>query len=340
MNQNEFCDILLVMMGVFMIFFISTRKPKELFKICDQKILKKKKKLKIKPFDKTLSNDSNISKSFLSKEKIKNSVNDQNIIINKLNNLDNYTTNNKLTSNKTNLDQDNSDEPNFDNQTSTNKSTFNETNLDQNNSNDINLDNQTSTNKYNFNKTNLDENNLDEDNLDNEIDGFVKINNYGNLDLSFPENNITNIPPSYNYNNQNLSKLNNYRNIENEYTIINQDKISDEKLDESKSSNISDDEELDNISNSKNIDNTFNNANLSKNCYIQVGGNDNQDLVYGLQQNEMKSFKKNDITNYENEKKCSTLKNAVLNLNRTGYLKSDLVEKSWNETFKPECGNL
>ena len=63
-------------------------------------------------------------------------------------------------------------------------------------------------------------------------------------------------------------------------------------------------------------------------------------MVYGLQQNEMKSFKKNDITNYENEKKCSTLKNAVLNLNRTGYLKSDLVEKSWNETFKPECGNL
>ena len=46
------------------------------------------------------------------------------------------------------------------------------------------------------------------------------------------------------------------------------------------------------------------------------------------------------MTSYENEKRCSTLKNAVLNLNRTGYLKSDLVEKSWNETFKPECGKL
>ena len=54
----------------------------------------------------------------------------------------------------------------------------------------------------------------------------------------------------------------------------------------------------------------------------------------------MKSYKEPNITRYENEKKCSTLKNAVLNLNRTGYLKSDLVEKSWNETFKPECGNL
>ena len=60
MNQNEFCDILLVMMGVFMIFFISTRKPKELFKICDQKILKKKKKIK-----KSLEKSINKMKEFI-----------------------------------------------------------------------------------------------------------------------------------------------------------------------------------------------------------------------------------------------------------------------------------
>ena len=288
MNQNEFCDIFFVIIGVSLIFYISTRKQKELFKICGKKQIKlkkkNKKKLKVKSFDKIFSNNSNISKSFLSKEQIKNTVNDQNIIIKKLNNLDNETKSNETKSNETD-------------------------------SNEIKLD--------------------------DDIDGFVKIDNYGNIDLSFSDNNITNVPTSYNYNNQDLSKLNNYRNLENEYTIISYDKINNEKLEESKSSEdvISEnDEELDNSK--KNIDTSFDNANLSKNCYIQVGGNDNQDLVYGLQQNEIKSFKKPDITSYENEKKCTTLKNAVLNLNRTGYLKSDLVEKSWNETFKPECGNL
>ena len=283
-----------------MIFFISTRKQKELFNLCNIKLKKKKykKKLKIKSYDKTLPNNYNIPK-ILSKKQIKNTVNDQNIIINNLNN----------------------------------ETKLNETHINKSNS-DKNLD------KINLKEPNLDETNIQKDSLDKEIDGFVKIDNYGNIDLSFSDN-ISNVPISYNYNNQNLSKLNNYKNIENQYTIINQDKISNEKLDESKSINISeDDEELDNISNSKNIDNSINHANLSKNCYIQVGGNDNQDLVYGLQQNEIKSFKKPDITSYENEKKCSTLKNAVLNLNRTGYLKSDLVEKSWNETFKHECGNL
>ena len=48
MNQNEFCDILFVIMGVSLIFYISTRKQKELFKICDQKQIKLKKKNKKK----------------------------------------------------------------------------------------------------------------------------------------------------------------------------------------------------------------------------------------------------------------------------------------------------
>ena len=44
MNQNEFCDIFFVIMGVSLIFYISTRKQKELFKICDEKKIKLKKK--------------------------------------------------------------------------------------------------------------------------------------------------------------------------------------------------------------------------------------------------------------------------------------------------------
>ena len=48
MNSNELCDILLVILGVCLIFFISTRKQKELFNLCNIKLKKKKYKKKIK----------------------------------------------------------------------------------------------------------------------------------------------------------------------------------------------------------------------------------------------------------------------------------------------------
>ena len=49
MNPNELCDILLVIIGVCLIFFISTRKQKELFnKLCNIKPIKKIKKNKKK----------------------------------------------------------------------------------------------------------------------------------------------------------------------------------------------------------------------------------------------------------------------------------------------------
>jgi len=49
MNPNELCDILLCVIGVSLIFFISTRKQKELFNLCNIKTKKKKKnKKKIK----------------------------------------------------------------------------------------------------------------------------------------------------------------------------------------------------------------------------------------------------------------------------------------------------
>jgi len=134
------------------------------------------------------------------------------------------------------------------------------------------------------------------------------------------------VPNSYNYNNQDLSKLNNYDNIKNEYSIFsNLNKESNKKI---LSSNLKKKFDITNINQSEKI------------CNKEIEANDKEDLVYGLLQNETKSYKKINITNFENEKKCSTLKNAILNLNRTGYLKSDLVEKSWNDTFKPECGNL
>ena len=38
------------------------------------------------------------------------------------------------------------------------------------------------------------------------------------------------------------------------------------------------------------------------------------------------------------ENKCSTLKSAILDLNKTGYIENNNVEKSWNGTFKEICG--
>lgn len=281
MNPNELCDILLVIMGVCLIFFISTRKQKELFNICHKKTKKKiKKKLKVKSFDKTLSNNSNISKAFLSKKEIKNTVNDQNVIINELNNLDdsNVTDSNVTDSNVTDF---------------------------------------------------------------NEIDGYMVLDNYGNIENSESENKITNLSKSSNYNSQNLSELNNF---DNEFTYFDNIEIIND-LEKTNNDGLS--EASDNLKNTNedlqvNNDNfkNYNILNNRKSCDKDIKGNDKEDLVYGLLQNETKSYKKINVTNYENEKKCSTLKNAILHLNRTGYLKSDLVEKSWNDTFKPDCGDL
>ena len=284
MNPNELCDILLVIMGVCLIFFISTRKQKELFNMCPKKTKKKikknKKKLKIKSFDKTLSNNSNISKAFLSKKEIKNTVNDQNVIINELNDLDD---------------------------------------------------------------SNVTDSNVADS---NEIDGYMILDNYGNIDMSESESKITNVSKSSNYNSQDLSELNNFDNLDNDFTSFDNNEIIN---DLENTNEITLNEASDNLENTNEI--ALNEANDDlqvdeiplknrKSCDRDIKGNDKEDLVYGLLQNETKSYKKINVTNYENEKKCSTLKNAILNLNRTGYLKSDLVEKSWNATFKPECGDL
>ena len=271
MNSNELCDILLVIIGVCLIFFISTRKQKELFNICPviskkktKKNKKNKKKFKVKSFDKTLNNNSNISKTFLSKKEIKNTVNDQNVIINELNNLDNTSIDNSNVddSNK-NYNGDLSDVNNFDN-------LYNEFTTFDNLDNENNLEN---------NKGDLNENNLENEGDLDELSNDLQSNN--NLVLNDLGNDL-----------QDDKKDNNFNNIYN------------------------------------------------KKCDREIKGIDKEDLVYGLLQKETKSYQKNIVTNYENERRCSTLKNAILNLNRTGYLKSDLVEKSWNDTFKSDCGNL
>lgn len=309
MNPNELCDILLVIMGVCLIFFISTRKQKELFNICPvkskKKIKKNKKKLKVKSFDKTLSNNSNISKAFLSKKEIKNTVNDQNVIINELN-------------------------------------TLNDSNVTDSNVTDSNVSDS------NVSDSNVTDSNVTDSNVtdSNEINGYMILDNYGNIEISESENKITNLSKSSNYNSQDLSELNNFDNIDNEFTSFDNIEIVN---DLENTNEITLNETSDNLENTNEVVlNEVNNdlqvdeipLNGKKSCDREIKGNDKEDLVYGLLQNETKSYKKINVTNYENEKKCSTLKNAILHLNRTGYLKSDLVEKSWNDTFKPDCGDL
>jgi hypothetical protein len=180
----------------------------------------------------------------------------------------------------------------------------------------------------------------------NEIDGYMILDNYGNIDMSESESKITNVSKSSNYNSQDLSELNNFDNLDNDFTSFDNNEIIN---DLENTNEITLNEASDNLENTNEIALNEANDNLQvdekllnnkKSCDRDIKGNDKDDLVYGLLQNETKSYKKINVTNYENEKKCSTLKNAILNLNRTGYLKSDLVEKSWNATFKPECGDL
>ena len=57
---------------------------------------------------------------------------------------------------------------------------------------------------------------------------------------------------------------------------------------------------------------------------------------YGLLRKEIPSVRKVVQKNLSNEK-CNTLKNAVLDLNKSGYIDNNNVESSWNNTFKESC---
>ena len=63
--------------------------------------------------------------------------------------------------------------------------------------------------------------------------------------------------------------------------------------------------------------------------------------AFGLLREEIPSVKK---INYESSNnldnaKCSTLRSAVLDLNKSGFITNNKVESSWNDTFKETCGN-
>ena len=63
--------------------------------------------------------------------------------------------------------------------------------------------------------------------------------------------------------------------------------------------------------------------------------------AFGLLREEIPSVKKINYKSNNNldKAKCSTLRSAVLDLNKSGFITNNKVESSWNDTFKETCGN-
>jgi hypothetical protein len=120
------------------------------------------------------------------------------------------------------------------------------------------------------------------------------------------------------------------------------DETVNETVDETVNETV--DETVDETKEQDVISKTFNeveeNDDYHEKC-VPMGNIDNKLNAYGLLRKEILSY---DKINYKKDKnldesKCSTLRNAVLDLNKTGYIDNNSVEKSWNGTFKETCGN-
>ncbi len=86
-----------------------------------------------------------------------------------------------------------------------------------------------------------------------------------------------------------------------------------------------------------------NNTNVPDNCHecgIPVGYSDFEYNAFGLLRDDILSVKKvqNNKPNL-NDDKCYTLRSAIVDLNKGGYIDNNNVESSWNDTFKESCGN-
>jgi hypothetical protein len=60
---------------------------------------------------------------------------------------------------------------------------------------------------------------------------------------------------------------------------------------------------------------------------------------FGLLEDDMKSFIPIKNNPKLDDSKCVVLRDALLDLNKTGYIENNRVESSWNNTFKDTCGN-
>jgi hypothetical protein len=155
-----------------------------------------------------------------------------------------------------------------------------------------------------------------------------------------------------NVSSQNYNLQHNNNNIhENQFNVIN-----DKRSKVSDSNNMVDPvvDDLDNkskVSDSNNmvdpvvdvLDNKLNEINVPDDCHecgIPVGYSNFEYNAFGLLRDEIPSVKKvrNNKPNL-NDDKCYTLRSAIVNLNKGGYIDNNNVESSWNDTFKESCGN-
>ena len=123
-----------------------------------------------------------------------------------------------------------------------------------------------------------------------------------------------------------------------ETTYKTTDETVDENTDETINKTVDETKEQDVIS--KTFNEVKDNDEYHEEC-VPIGNIDTKLNVYGLLRKEILSYDKINYIKDKNldESKCSTLRNAVLDLNKTGYIDNNSVEKSWNGTFKETCGN-
>jgi hypothetical protein len=133
-----------------------------------------------------------------------------------------------------------------------------------------------------------------------------------------------------NSDNYDLSHSNTYIH-ENQYNLI-----------ENKYSEISDNDNMISEVND-NLDNKLKEIQTSEYHEESVPmGYSNYDFnAFGLLREEIPSVKKINYKSSNNldKAKCSTLRSAVLDLNKSGFITNNKVESSWNDTFKETCGN-
>ena len=92
------------------------------------------------------------------------------------------------------------------------------------------------------------------------------------------------------------------------------------------------------------LSNKLNEITINSNAHeesVPMGYSNYDFNAFGLLREEIPSVK---TANYSkesnlNDQKCSTIKSAILDLNKSGFINNSSVESSWNNTFKETCGN-
>jgi hypothetical protein len=92
------------------------------------------------------------------------------------------------------------------------------------------------------------------------------------------------------------------------------------------------------------LDNKLNEVALNNDYHeesVPMGYSNYNFNAFGLLREEIPSVKTATYSKSKNldNQKCTTIKRAILDLNKSGFIGNNNVESSWNNTFKETCGN-